>query len=112
MAKAVFEVAREVDGADVGLYQIQETFTSDVLEKMGATESKKSFEHIPVATVENLSEADAIIFGTPTRFGMMAAQMRAFLDRAGGIWSKSEVAVDGVFFAGGVVNHFIKNKHF
>ncbi|RQD85259.1 NAD(P)H:quinone oxidoreductase, partial [Methanosalsum natronophilum] len=52
------------------------------------TESKKRFEHIPVATVEDLSESDAVIFGTPTRFGMMASQMRAFLDRTGGIWSK------------------------
>ncbi|WMW23997.1 NAD(P)H:quinone oxidoreductase type IV [Methanolobus sediminis] len=88
MAQAVAEGAREVEGAEVGLFQVQETFTPEVLEKMRATESKKSFEHIPVATVDNLTEADALIFGTPTRFGMMAAQMRAFLDRTGGIWVK------------------------
>nr|WP_321496756.1 NAD(P)H:quinone oxidoreductase [uncultured Methanolobus sp.] len=88
MAQAVAEGAREVEGAEVGLFQVQETFTPEILQKMGATESKKSFEHIPVATVDNLTEADAIIFGTPTRFGMMTAQMRAFLDRTGGIWSK------------------------
>ncbi len=91
MAEAVAQGAREVESADVGLYQIQETFTPDILEKMGATESKKSFEHIPVASIENLTEADAIIFGTPTRFGMMTAQMRAFLDMTGGIWSKGEL---------------------
>ncbi|MEZ5334525.1 MAG: NAD(P)H:quinone oxidoreductase type IV [Methanolobus sp.] len=88
MAEAVAEGAREVEGADVSLFQIHETFTPEILDKMGATESKRGFEHIPVATVDNLTEADAIIFGTPTRFGMMAAQMRAFLDRTGGIWSK------------------------
>ncbi|WP_406656201.1 NAD(P)H:quinone oxidoreductase [Methanolobus sp. ZRKC2] len=88
MAEAVAEGAREVEGAEVGLYQVQETFTPEILEKMGATESKKMFSHIPVATVDNLEEADAIIFGTPTRFGMMIAQMRAFLDRTGGIWVK------------------------
>lgn len=88
MAEAVSKGAREIEGADVGLYQVQETFSSEILEKMGATEAKKSFEHIPVASVENLSEADAIIFGTPTRFGMMTAQMRTFLDRTGDIWSK------------------------
>lgn len=88
MAEAIAKGAREIEGADVGLYQIQETFSSEILEKMGATEAKKSFEHIPVASVENLSEADAVIFGTPTRFGMMTAQMRTFLDMTGGIWSK------------------------
>ncbi len=88
MAEAVAEGAREVEGAEVGIYQVEESFTPEIIEKMGATESKKSFEHIPVATVEDLSESDAVIFGTPTRFGMMASQMRAFLDRTGGIWSK------------------------
>lgn len=91
MSQAVVEGVREVEGAEVGLFQVHETFTPEILEKMGATESKKSFEHIPVANIENLTEADAIIFGTPTRFGMMAAQMRAFLDRTGGIWSKGEL---------------------
>ncbi|MCS3923845.1 NAD(P)H:quinone oxidoreductase [Methanosalsum natronophilum] len=88
MAEAVAEGAREVEGAEVGIYQVEESFTPEIIEKMGATESKKRFEHIPVATVEDLSESDAVIFGTPTRFGMMASQMRAFLDRTGGIWSK------------------------
>ncbi|WP_319508988.1 NAD(P)H:quinone oxidoreductase [uncultured Methanolobus sp.] len=91
MAEAVAEGAREVKGVDVGLYQVEETFTPEILEKMGATEYKKKFGHIPVATIETLTEADAIIFGTPTRFGMMVAQMRAFLDRTGGIWSKGEL---------------------
>ncbi len=91
MAEAVAEGAREIEGADVGLYQVQETFTPDILEKMGATGSKKMFSHVPIATVDDLVEADAIIFGTPTRFGMMAAQMRAFLDRTGGVWSKGEL---------------------
>ncbi len=88
MAKAVAEGAGEGEGAEVGLYQVQETLAPEILEKMGATESKKKFSHIPVATIENLEEADAIIFGTPTRFGMMTAQMRAFLDRTGSLWSK------------------------
>jgi len=91
MARAVVEGVREVEGAEVGLFQVHETFTPEILEKMGATASKKSFEHIPVATIDDLTEADAIIFGTPTRFGMMAAQMRALLDRTGGIWSKGEL---------------------
>jgi len=87
MAEAVAEGAEEVEGAEVGLYQVQETLSPEILKKMGATESKNKFSHIPVANVENLEEADAIIFGTPTRFGMMAAQMRAFLDSTGSLWS-------------------------
>ena len=88
MAEAIAEGAREVEGAEVGLYQVEETLTPEILEKMGAMPSRKSFEHVPVATVENLEEADAIIFGTPTRYGMMTAQMRTFMDSTGEIWAK------------------------
>jgi len=88
MAEAVAAGAREVAGAQVTLYQVPETSSADVIAKMGATEAKKSFAHIPLADMAQLSEADAIIFGTPTRFGMMTAQMRAFLDRTGQLWSK------------------------
>ena len=86
MAEAVAEGARQVSGAEVGLFQVPETLSSEILAKMGATEAKKAFAHIPVATMETLSKADAVIFGTPTRFGMMTAQMRSFLDGTGGLW--------------------------
>lgn len=86
MAEAVAEGAREVEGADVNVFQVTETLPDDVLETMGALESKKMFAHIPIATVDTLSEADAIIFGTPTRFGMMSAQMRTLMDKTGGLW--------------------------
>ncbi|MFA5794196.1 MAG: NAD(P)H:quinone oxidoreductase type IV [Candidatus Brocadiia bacterium] len=88
MAEAVAAGAREVAGAEVNLYQVPETLPDDILANMGALEAKKQFAHIPVAAVDNLAEADAIIFGTPTRFGMMSAQMRAFLDSTGGLWAK------------------------
>jgi NAD(P)H dehydrogenase (quinone) len=55
---------------------------------MGEDKARDAFAHIPVATVEALPEADALIFGTPTRFGNMCAQMRNFLDQTGGIWAK------------------------
>jgi NAD(P)H dehydrogenase (quinone) len=89
MAEAIAEGAREVKGAEVALYQVPETLPNEVLAKMGAVEAKKAFAHIPVADMPQLAEADCIIFGTPTRFGMMTAQMRAFLDRTGGLWSKN-----------------------
>ena len=87
LAEAVTDGARNVEGAEVGIYQIHETLPPDVIEKMGATDAKKVFSHIPEATLDHLVEADAVIFGTPTRFGNMCAQMRAFLDRTGGLWA-------------------------
>src|SRR3972149_736429 len=86
MAEAVAEGARQVSGAKVNLLQVPETLTDEVLAKVGATEAKKMFAHIPTATMDSLSEADAAIFGTPTRYGMMCAQMRSFLDATGGLW--------------------------
>jgi NAD(P)H dehydrogenase (quinone) len=88
MAEAVAAGAREIKDADVKLYQVPETLPDEVIAKMGATQAKKSFAHVPIADMVNLSEADAIIFGVPTRFGMMTAEMRAFLDRTGQLWAK------------------------
>jgi NAD(P)H dehydrogenase (quinone) len=55
---------------------------------MGALEAQKQFSDIPVGTVDELADADAIIFGTPTRFGNMCGQMRQFLDATGQLWAK------------------------
>jgi len=88
MAEAVAEGAREVKGAEVSLYQVPELVPDDILKSSGALEARKSFAHIPVAKTEVLADADGIIFGTPTRFGMMCSQMRNFLDQTGGLWMK------------------------
>jgi NAD(P)H dehydrogenase (quinone) len=88
MAEAVVEGAKQVPGAEVSLYQVAELIPDDVLEKYGAKAAKASFAKIPIAKVEQLPEAHAIIFGTPTRFGNMAAQMRNFLDQTGQLWMK------------------------
>jgi NAD(P)H dehydrogenase (quinone) len=103
MAEAVAEGAREVPGAEVKLLQVPETLSAEILARMGATEAKKSFAHIPTATMEDLAEADALIFGTPTRFGMMSAQMRAFWDMTGGIWARGALIgkVGSVFTSSG-----------
>src|SRR3954471_15570229 len=79
LAEAVAEGARAVAGSDVQLLQVAETLPADVLEKMGAAEARKAFAHVPVADPKRLPEADAIILGTPTRYGSATAQMRAFL---------------------------------
>ena len=88
MAEAIVEGAGEVGGAEVELRRVPETLPEDVLEKMGALEAQKAFAHIPVCTVEELANADAVIFGTPTRFGNMCGQMRQFLDATGQLWAK------------------------
>ena len=88
MAEAVAEGAREVKGAEVDMRRVPETLPDEVLKKMGAIDAQKAFAHIPVCTVDELASADAIIFGTPTRFGNMCGQMRQFLDATGQLWAK------------------------
>jgi len=88
MAEAVAAGAKEVDGVDVGLYQVPELVPAEALEKTGASQARAAFADIPVATPDLLREADAILFGTPTRFGNMAAQMRNFLDQTGRLWAE------------------------
>ena len=88
LAEAIAEGAGEVGGAEVELRRVPETLPEDVLEKMGALAAQKVFAHIPVCTVEELANADAVIFGTPTRFGNMCGQMRQFLDATGQLWAK------------------------
>ena len=87
MAEAVVEGARSVAGADVSLFQVSELMPADTLVRIGADKARQAFAHVPVADPKNLAEPDAIIFGTPTRFGNMAAQMRNFLDQTGGLWA-------------------------
>ncbi|MCW5934360.1 MAG: NAD(P)H:quinone oxidoreductase [Fimbriimonadia bacterium] len=88
LAKAIAEGAREVEGVEVEMLQVPELVPDAVLERSGAKTARAAFEQIPVATVDHLADADAIIFGTPTRFGNMTAQMRNFLDQTGGLWVK------------------------
>ena len=86
MAEAVAEGARQVPGTEVILARVPETLPAAVLKKIGALEAQKKFEKIPVCTLGQLADADAVIFGTPTRFGNMCSQMRQFFDATGGIW--------------------------
>jgi len=88
MAEAVAEGARRVAGAEVMLRRAPETLSHDVLEKMGALAAQDLQAQVPVCTVEELGEADGVIFGAPTRFGNMCGQMRQFLDGTGQLWMK------------------------
>lgn len=83
MAQAVAEGAGEGD-ARVDLKRVPETIPEDVLKQAGA----KMDQPAPVASPEELPNYDAVIFGTPTRFGNMIGQMRNFLDQTGGLWAQ------------------------
>ena len=106
MAEAIAEGAREVNGGEVTLRRVPETLPEEVLTKMGAIDAQKSFSHIPVCTVDELASADAIIFGTPTRFGNMCGQMRQFLDATGQLWAEGAlVGKVGSVFASSATQH-------
>lgn len=82
MANEVVQGASEVAGVFVTLKRVPETMPEEVAKKAGVKLNQPAM----VATPQELVEYDAIIFGTPTRFGNMAAQMRNFLDQTGGMW--------------------------
>lgn len=82
MAHAVAEGARSVEGCTVEVKRVPELMPDDV----AAAAHIKVDQAAPIATPDELANYDAIIFGTPTRFGNMAAQMRNFLDQTGGLW--------------------------
>lgn len=89
MSEAVAEGIREVNDVEVSLFRVPELIPELVLEKSGAKAAQQAFEHIPIINPDDMSEADAFLFGTPTRFGNMCAQMRNFLDQLGGLWVKN-----------------------
>ncbi|MBU9611819.1 NAD(P)H:quinone oxidoreductase [Burkholderia multivorans] len=84
MAQQVAEGAKSVPGVEVTLKRVPETIPADQAKAIGI----KTDQAAPVATVDELANYDAILFGTPTRFGNMAGQMRTFLDQTGGLWMK------------------------
>lgn len=88
LAEALAEGARSAPGVEAQLLQVPETLSDEILAKMGATEAKKAFAHIPVAKPADLADADGLLFGSGTRFGSASAQLQAFFDSTGGLWAK------------------------
>lgn len=106
MALSVAEGAGEVKGASVDLKRVPETLSQEILDRMGAAEAQKGFAHIPVCAVDELPHYDAVIFGTPTRFGNMCGQMRAFLDATGQLWAQKRlVGKVGSVFTSSATQH-------
>jgi NAD(P)H dehydrogenase (quinone) len=86
LARAAATGAEEA-GAEVRLVQIGETLPDDVLAKTGGLEARKAFADIPIVTHDDLRWADGIVFGVPTRYGNAPAQVAAFFDTWGQLWS-------------------------
>ena len=82
MAQAIAEGARSVPGMEVSIKRVPELVPEEVARKSGM----RIDQDAPIASPNELADYDAIIFGTPTRYGNMAAQMRNFLDQTGGLW--------------------------
>lgn len=83
MAQSIAAGAKEIEGAEVTIKRVPETVEADVARQSGI----KLDQAAPIAQPGELADYDAIIFGTPTRFGNMTAQMRSFLDQTGGLWA-------------------------
>src|SRR3546814_2616071 len=102
MAKAIAEGAGSVAGTEVTVKRVPELMPEDVARKAGA----KLYQEEPIAKPQELADYDAVIFGTPTRFGNMAAQMRNFLDQTGALWTSGAlVGKVGSVFASTATQH-------
>jgi len=106
LAQAIADGAHEVPGVDIVIKRVPETLPPAVVKAMGATEAQMTFADVPIAGIDDLSEADAVVFGTPTRFGNMAGQMRQFLDATGGLWAQGKlVGKVGSVFTSSATQH-------
>ncbi|KAF1331176.1 Nad quinone oxidoreductase, partial [Globisporangium splendens] len=99
LAEKVKEGVESVEGVTATIYQVQETLPEDVLAKLYAA-PKKDY---PIATPDVLKEADGILFGFPTRFGTLPAQVKALFDSTGGLWQTGALVGKpaGIFFSTG-----------
>ncbi|KAL6201064.1 hypothetical protein ACLB2K_024779 [Fragaria x ananassa] len=99
LAEEIKKGAASVEGVEAQLYQVPETLQDEVLGKMGAPPKSE----VPIIAPNELSDADGLLFGFPTRFGMMAAQFKAFLDATGGLWRTQQLAGKpaGIFYSTG-----------
>ena len=101
MATAVAEGVREA-GGEATIKRVPET----VPEEAARAAHFKLDQGAPIATIDELADYDAVIFGVPTRFGMMAAQMKGFLDQAGGLWMKGAlIGKPGSVFTSSATQH-------
>lgn len=99
LAQAIAGGARTVAGVEATLARVPETLPDEILAKMGALDAKGMFADVPTADPHALADADAILLGTPTRYGLPTAQMQSFLDATGSLWARGALIgkVGGAF---------------
>jgi NAD(P)H dehydrogenase (quinone) len=106
LAQAVEAGAKSVPNTEVSLFQVKETLSNEILTKMGALEAKKAWAHVPTIEAAQLADADAIIFGIPTRFGLVLTQMQTLFDATGQLWAQGKlVGKLGSVFASTATQH-------
>ncbi|CAA0835953.1 Probable NAD(P)H dehydrogenase (quinone) FQR1-like 1 [Striga hermonthica] len=100
LAQEIKKGVESIPEVEAKLWQVPETLTDDILAKMGAPPKNND---VPIISPNELVDADGIIFGFPTRFGMMAAQFKAFFDSTGGLWRTQALAGKpaGIFYSTG-----------
>lgn len=102
LASAIAEGAQSVDGVEVAIKRVPELMSEEQMAGAGMKTDQTS----ELASPEELADYDGIIFGTPTRFGNMSAQMRNFLDQTGGLWAKGAlIGKVGSVFTSSAVQH-------
>lgn len=99
LAHEIKKGADSVEGVEAKLFQVPETLSDEILAKLGGPPKSE----VPIISPHDLPEADGFVFGFPTRFGMMAAQFKAFLDATGGLWRTQALAGKpaGLFYSTG-----------
>lgn len=99
LAEAIAQGAREVNDVQVELFRVPELISEDMLQQSGAKAKQQAYDHIPVIQIEQLANADAYLFGTPSRFGTVCAQMRHFFEQLSGSKLKQALAgkIGGLF---------------
>ncbi len=88
LAEAVAEGVRQVENMEAVVRKVPETLPDDLVAKLGGLEPRKAWADIPEVKIADMEEADAVIIGTPTRFGGVCAQVRTFLDGTGKLWGR------------------------
>lgn len=88
LARAAAEGVAEVDGVEPVLRKVKENLPDSLVEKLGGLEARKAWADVPEVAISDLEECDAMLIGTPTRFGGICSQVRQFLDSTGGLWAK------------------------
>lgn len=106
LAEAIAEGARSVNGTSVEVFQASDILQKKDHEQREIREARNQFAHVPFVEARKLAQADAVIFGTPSTFGMMAPQMRYLLNKMESLWAEGAmIGKIGSVFTSATLNH-------